>query len=555
VTDPLAIAESGDQDALIRDWRVRGLFDPFFFVHVILQCRKTVEHLHGVELERFIGLLQQGERKQWIEWPRGHYKTTCFTIGLSIWFVLPHTPEDEKYAVEMLGIDPAAWRSRMELHNQDYSQLLAFENARNSSRKMLEIKWHFEENGIFRACYPEIAYTGDEIPWNTEALKIRRTPSGGRVGESTFQAIGVGGAVQSQHYDIIFEDDCVGENAVKSRVVMQDTKDWHGKLNGAMNGPILGMKTWRFGVSNRWGYDDLNSYVRAEEKDFIFHTRMVIEDDKPIFPEEFSFEQIENLKNSAGMTKRDFACQYYNSPVPPGDQMVPSDLIHRFTVDDDGIKCSCGAKWNASQLRRYMHYDPYNAKGAASTSAPAIAVVGLAPDRHIFLLDYWTVKGSYSQVYGKIIEFNDKWWPDMMTYEDAAGQNMCYFHLTEIQRQPAFRDEKHRFFRRIQAAPTGGRSKDVRIEQSLFPVFEKGKFSCRAAHQTFLQMLETYPHDVPGHDYDLLDALAQGPKFWKFPLAEAEEKQQTVEDESMLKQLGKPYGWAGTAQTTTQWRQ
>ena len=547
-----------DSASFLREVRVRSLMWPYYFAKVVLLRTKMVDHLHGKEIEVFLENLLNGMRKQAIEWPRGHYKTTLFTTSWSMWMVLPVTPADSEYALDVLNIDPQAWERRAQLHNQNYAILLAFENDTNARRKIGEIKWHFESNEFFRACFPEIAYTGDEGPWNTEALKIRRTPEGGPIGEATWQSMGVGGAVQSQHYDIIIEDDVVGRKATESTTVMGSTKVWHGQLNGCMNGSQLGMRTIRLLVSNRWGFDDLNSFVRREEKDFIFHTRKVIEpnpdtgEDEPIFPEEFSLAVIENLKHSAGMTSFDFAAQYYNSPVPPGEHRVSDSRLHRYRVDTSGdgeIVCeTCGYRTRPSHLRRYMHYDPYNAKGVRSSSAPAIVVVGLSvrpldplQPPHIFLLDYWTTRGSYAQVFDKIVEYNDLWWPDLLTYEDAGNQNMCEFHLRKLQGSHEFREAKHRYFRSIKPAPTGGRAKEVRIEQSLFPVFENQCFAVRPKHQTFLNMLETYPHEVDGHDYDLLDALAQGPKFWRHPYSEADTKDIERTEEAYLADLGKAY--------------
>lgn len=545
MADILDRAEQGNTDEVIQEMRVRSLCNPYYFEKVLLNCDGMVDHLHGKELEGFVDRLSEGSICQWIEWPRGHFKTTCFTIGMSIWFILPHTPEDRRYAVDILGIDPEFWDRRMKLHNQDYVQLLAFENIKNATRKIFEIKQIFEQNFLFRACFPEIAFQGDENPWNTEALRIRRTQRGSRIGEATFQAIGVDGALQSQHYDIVWEDDIVGKSAVDSDTIMKSTIIWHGLLFGTTPGPNLGAAAWRFGVSNVWAFNDLNSHVRKNEKEFQFHRRSLYEmnpetgTDEPIFPEVFTWEEIERRRKR--MNKRDFACQYLNTPIPPGDSSVSSEAVHKFTVDEAGkITCSCGFTTYPSHLRRYMHYDPYNAK-ATSTSCPAISVVGLASDKHTFLLDYFTARGSYARIYDQIVSYNDKYWPEVITYEDVGHQNMTEFYLRQLQKTEEFKKAAHRQFRRIMPSGTKGRDKKIRIMDSLFPVIEHGKFSVRDKHQTFLGMLDTFPYDVPDHDYDLLDSLAQGPAFWRYPLSDEDEKAMAVDDEALISQIGKPY--------------
>lgn len=545
-----AIADN-DTDRVIRWYRVMSLFSPFFFEREVLGFDKMVEHFHGEELELFTKNLEDGILKQAVEFPRGHYKTTIFTIGYGIWLVLPVSAEDRRFAIEELGIDPEVWDRRVALHNRNYTQLLAFENSTNSSRKLTEIKRIFESVAMFRACFPEIAYDGTESPWSSEALTIRRDQKYIRVGEATFQAIGVGGAVQSQHYDIIWEDDCVGRNAIQSRDVMEGTIEWHGLLNGAMNGAVRGMETWRFLVSNPWGFHDLNAAVRRNEKDFVFHTRKCIEPgedgiERPIFPEQFSLERLENLRTSAQMNKYQWAAQYLCTPIAPGDESVDASKIHRYSVEEDGkIICECGFVTYPSHLKRYGHYDPFNAK-TKSMSTPAIVIIGLSTDGHVFLLNYFVTRGEYGKIYDKIIELNDTFWPEIWTYEDVGAQNMCEFYLKEKQKSAEFKAAGHRYFRRIMPIGTRGRAKEIRITDSLFPWIENRKFAARRNHETFFSMLATWPHPRPDDDYDLLDALAQGPNVWKFPVDEATEKALKIAEEEQLAQIGRPYGWSAS---------
>lgn len=551
MSDPLIAARAaakGDQKALIQDMRVRALYWPYFFCKVILGNPDMTAEFHGEEIERFIERLLAGHRRQWIEWARGHLKSTTFTQGISIWFVCPPNEEDKKYAVEVLGIEPYLWDRRMTLHNQNLAQLLAFENDSNASRKIEEVKYHFEQNQIFRACFPEIAYQGHEQPWNNSAIKIRRTGMGAQVGEATFQSIGVNGALQSQHYDIVWCDDLVGKAATESEVIMATTKRWFGLLEGALRGRALGSRSCVFGISNRWGYHDLNSAVR-EGGMFLFHTRSIIETNPATGKEEFVFKTKFNdevwaeIMANPQMSKYDRQCQYFNNPIAPGDAEVSSSNVHRYKVDPvtAEIVCSCGVRFRASTLRRFMHFDPFNAKGVRSMSAPAIAVVGTSEDKHIFLLDYYVAKGDYDKVFDQLVKFNDEWLPEVFTFEDVGHQNMVKFHLEERQKTEEFRSKKHRKFQRIVPSPTRGKSKEVRVREGLLPYIEAGNFACRESQHAFLAMLDTWPHPVPGHDYDLLDALSQGPAVWQYPLNEDEALRLSAEEEQEIEEIGKPY--------------
>jgi hypothetical protein len=547
--DILALASEGKAADVVRDIRVRSLYSPYYFIKVVLGYRKLVDHLHHVELERFVTLWAQGALKQFIEWPRGFFKSTCFTIGCGVWGVLPLCDADSDYAIETLGFDEREWFARVALHDQDATQLYAFEIIDNAEKKVSEVKWHFEENSLFRSVFPEIAYDGSTQPWNTQQLRIRRVGARRRAPEGTFEAIGVGGALQSRHYSRVWEDDLVGEKAKKSASVMEQTIGWHGRLHGAFESAG---QSPQFGVSNRWGYADLNSFIRENEPDFVFHTRSAIERDDdgreaPIFPEEYPVEVLNRIRHSGSMSSYDFSCQYMNTPIMPGENEVDVKKLHVYTVDGDGtIKCACGITTRASALRRYMHYDPYNAKGANSTSCPCVAVVGTHTSRHIFLLDYFLLKQGYTAVYDRIFHFNDVWRPEVFTYEDVGHQNMTEFHIRKISETSEYKT-KHRRFPRLVGLGTHSTAKLDRIREGLFPHIEKGAFAYRSKQTIFLDMLQKFPNRVFDHDYDLLDALAQGAGLWRFPETDEARLERDAGEDEYLAQFNRPYGYGYSA--------
>lgn len=547
MTDILTLASSGDASLVWRDQRVRCLFSPYYLVKVVLGYKKLVSHLHQHDLELFVDRWSQGHTEQAVEWPRAFYKTTTFTIGVGIWVVLPVTEEDSAYALNELGIPEDLWWRRVELHDQDATQLLAFEIESNAKKKLDIIKWHFEENQAFRWLFPEIAYVGEERPWNSSCLRIRRVGERRKDPEGTFEAIGVGGALQSRHYKIIWCDDLVGENARKSQTVMDQTIGWYQRLEGAFENAT---RKIRFLISNRWGYADLNSWVRDHEPHMPFYTRAAWElvdgVEQPIFPEEYSMEELLKIKDK--LTKYDFSSQYLNSPTMPGEAEVDTSPIHFYEVQADGsIKCSCGHTYRASQLYRFLHYDPYNAKGAGSKSCPALVVVGLSSDEHTFVLDYWLSKENYGKVYDRIFFYNDTWRPRLFTYEDVGHQNLTAHHLQTVSRSVEYK-QKHHAFPRIEGIPTGNRAKEQRIREGVFPIIEKRKFAVRRKHQLLLKMLETFPHKVLDHDYDLLDAISQGSckthsgsRVWRYPTTEDADVGAINAEDEYLRHFNQPF--------------
>lgn len=546
ITSILDLAASGNAELVMRDMRVRSLWSPYYLAKVVLGYRDLVEHLHFRDSELFISRWADGSRRQLIEYPRGFFKSTSYTIATSIWVVCPPSDEDTEYAITHLGIDPLAWEKRMALHNQDALQLFAFETDSNAKKKVAEVKWHFEENTLFRAMFPEIKYTGQEEPWNANCLKIRRVGYARRAEEGTFEAIGAGNALQSRHYDIVWEDDLIGERSAKSLVDLDRIRGWHSRLNGAF---VDAAKQVRFVVGNRWGYSDLNSWIREKEPgDWYIYSRAALEVDpdtgeqSAIFPERYSVEKLLEIKRS--MSDYDFACQYLNSPTMPGEKEVDTSTFHTYTVGEKGvIICSCGARVSPANLYRVMSYDPYTAKDVRSMSRPAIVVSGCSPCKHKFLLDVYMAKEDYKKVFLQLFRMNTRWRPHLFTYEDVGAQNMCEFYIREFQNSTEFQNSKDlygvtfRRFPRIEALKTGGKNMEIRIRDYLLPAV-KDRFSYRPGiHEFLIHMFQSFPFPVIGHDYDPLDALAQSARRWRFPLGEEEEQAAEEQEQYFITHL------------------
>jgi hypothetical protein len=558
MTNIIQLAAEGRAEDVWRDQRVRAIYSPYYLIKVVLQYNKLVPHLHQHDTELFVDRWASGHTEQAVEWPRAFYKTTTFTIGTGIWIVLPVTEEDTAYAVNTLGIPEDTWFHRVALHDQDATQLYAFEVEDNAKKKVDIVRWHFEENQIFRWLFPEIAYTGVESPWNKSCLRIRRIGARRKDPEGTFEAIGVGGSLQSRHYSHIWCDDLVGEKARKSPSVMSDTIGWYQRLEGAFENAT---RRIRFLISNRWGYSDLNSWVRENEPSIPFYTRSAWEIDPAsgqevsIFPEEYSLADLQKIQDK--LTKYDFSCQYLNSPVMPGEQEVDTAGLHFYEVAEDGtMRCSCGRSYRASALHRYLHYDPYNAKGAGSKSCPALVAVGLSSDEHHFVLDYYTTPETHGKVFDHIFRFNNVWRPRMFTYEDVGHQGLTEHHIRAVSRTTDYKAAGHKTFPRIEGIPTGNRAKEQRIREGLFPVIEKKKFALRRKHVLLQKQLETFPHRVLNHDYDLLDAITQGAmktkvggRVWQYPQGEDAILGRNNEEEEYLRHFNNPFSYAALTST------
>lgn len=539
-------------DDSTRLFRARCLVSPYFFVKVALNNPDMAERIHGRELERLVERMKCGlsKRYYWVEWSRGFLKSTTFTMGFSVWLVLPSDDKDKQCALEHGLCSESEWDARAALRNQNYSQLVAFETATNAGKKLNQIRRFFEDSNLyslFHAAFPEIIYQGTERPWNDSAITIRRDPKKHSPPDPTFEAKGVGGALQSGHYDVIWCDDIVGKDAIESEVIMAKTKAWFGQLNGVEQ---LGGKTWRFGVSNRWGFNDLNAHLKLNEPHWEF-SRLDAEvinekgERVPTWPEMYPIEVLDQKK--ASMSPEEYSCQYLNNPKPPGENDVDADKVHLYVdfrdkpeLQEHELFCTtCQKVYSVLNMNRYLHYDPYNAKGRFSRSRPAIAAVGTSTDKHVFLLEAFQKKLSYEGVYKNLFRMGSTWKPRLFTYEDVGGQNMAEFFVKMRQNSEEFKRLGYRKFDRIKGVKTQGKPMEIRIRDYFFPVIENKKFGVHKSHRLLFDMLETFPHEVPTHDYDLLDVLAQGATEWRYPVDSEREQAFLEAEQRHLENLGK----------------
>lgn len=304
--------------------RVNGLGSLYYFNKVILKRKRLREHLHRPWCES----LERDHIKDVYEYPRDHFKTTICSEGLPMWRSLPFSDQDEE-VFRKLGYDDSFIAFMKRMHRQDVRNILVAENITNAAKLGKRISGHYESNAIFRLLFPEILPDSSCV-WSNYGLHHKRGPSAAPHGEGTYDFLGVGGALQSRHYDgLLIQDDLVGRKAIESISVMEKTIDYHKLVVGAFENPDENThENSELVIGNRWAYTDLNSHIREHEPWFRFVTHSALGGccplhlpDTPILPEEFSFEKLMRLKERLGT--------YYFSCFPAGAPVLMSNLTQQ----------------------------------------------------------------------------------------------------------------------------------------------------------------------------------------------------------------------------------
>ncbi len=171
---------------------------------------------------------------------------------------------------------PRAWRKSTMgkwydiwryLHNHEIRVLIVSENVHLATRFHDFIQQQAIRNEMLRWLYPELAgldkgYTRT-VKWNSQESVL---PRQGIYSEATYTCIGIGGAAQSGHYDLIHIDDPVGKKAMESPIVLEGVLRWIDNMSELLVNPdpespygsdILMAATF-------WSPADAGNYIREK---------------------------------------------------------------------------------------------------------------------------------------------------------------------------------------------------------------------------------------------------------------------------------------------------
>lgn len=525
--------------------RVNSLGSLYYFLVTVLRKNKFQTNPNRAKNLHFqmCRVVEKDGIQDVIEIPRDHLKSTTYSEGFVMWRALPFTDADEQLLRAIGGhyATDAFIRWMRRAHRQDIRWLIVSEVIKNAAKLGKRIASHYESNEIFRHIFADIIpQTGGT--WNNESLHQRRTNAGMVHGEGTFDFIGVGGALQSRHYDGVVQDDLVGKEAIESEIEMEKTIDYHRLLVGAFDSESdsSGRENDELVVGNRWAWNDLNSWIRTNETYFNFTTHSALggccklhEYGTPIYPEAFGFEKLEKWKKRLGTYH--FSCQFLNMPINPAElKLSKKDLRYYEFVscNEDNAVITHKKKRIAIRhhvhdgdtiddvmprtLRRFMIVDPNHSENKGRCRH-AITVTGLMDDpRRIYLLDVWAKACSIETFINTIFIMAKQWKLDEVYLETIAAQRYLLYHLRYRQSvtDPAGDDAyiKNITFKELKT-PRTANAKQLRIE-GLIPIMERHELWVNTYGQDeFMEEVETYPN---GPLRDVLDTLGYGPQVWDF---------------------------------------
>lgn len=231
------------------------------------------------------------------------------------------------------------------------------------------------EDAAFQAVFPGVGLADD----SKSAKRFHIDGSLGGLEHSTtqrgaFYAVGVGGPLTGRGAHLLLIDDPVkNREDADSEVIRKKTKDWYTSTayTRLMPGGRIVI------IQTRWHEDDLSGWLLSEhghEDWTVLNLPAISDDGEALWPEQYPVEALERIKRA--LPPRDWSALYQQRPAPetgdyfkrewiiPVDHVPPTNEMMIYGGSDYAVTSNGG-------------------------DFTVHAVVGLAHDGRMFLLDLW----------------------------------------------------------------------------------------------------------------------------------------------------------------------
>lgn len=428
-----------------------------------LGCIKSLKYLAGdvfgapwglvhKDLETF---LKQPSKRKLIMFPRGHLKTMVVT---------------------------KAWTIQQALKNPDIRILIANATWDNSRKFLGSIKSYLKAGNVMSQLFGPF----ESANWNMDECTIRQRQA--THDAPTWTTTGLERELTSQHFDLIVCDDLVAFENSATAAQREKVKEYYGMLYALLEptGTMVVMGT-------RYHQDDLYAQV-LDDPSFDKFVRTAYKDEEQtevIYPERFSMESLQAIRNDAQMGSRKFSAQYLNNPIDPENADFRREMIKFYEPG------------SANPTSLYLSIDPAISL-SRDADFSALVVAGQFADKRIRVVDYIHKRMVPSDLINAVFELVEKWKLRRIGIETFAFQKTLKYEIQRKQR------EENKFFsideigKRRGATAEQYQSKEARIRR-LQPYFEQGLIEFRPDMQAMVDELLSFPR---GRHDDLIDALS-----------------------------------------------
>jgi len=508
----------------------RRMKNDLYFLASMLGYNKLHPVFHGHYarwLER-----QRGQQYRLTLFARGHYKSTLNTIVDSIQMALPNVGN--------------VVQAHPYVHGPNLKLLIAHEVREKASEFLFEIASAFTKNETMLALFSDCIPSKRVQRVNKWELELPREE---HHRHATFSTIGAGGAAQSGHYHWLKLDDLVGEDARNSETVMKRVLSWFDNIASLLTD--LEIDGWDL-IGTRWAFADVYSHAIKvygidtgttlydvngkklryrnsvtnclAKKDLVensggllrVYARGAVEEGEPVFPVQFnekgkyisgfSHSKLNILRKNALV----WAAQYANNPMEAGLtefiwplKYYKVDIYNNIVVETGDLR-NPTIKRKLRDLAVYIFCDPSMGESDQADET-GIVVTGVDQESNIFILETIKKRLRPPDFVDHAFRLYLKYRPRVFAIEEV---NFSGIYRYWIEKEAT----RNRTNLPITAyKPGSARSKEARI-RGLAHFFSAGQVYIHEGMHDFRDEYEQFPM---GQSQHLLDALAQGPEFWK----------------------------------------
>jgi hypothetical protein len=370
--------------------------------------------------------------------------------------------------------------------------------------------------------------------------------------EPTFDTIGAGGASQGRHYNRLKLDDIIGEDARDSETVMRRINRWFNNVNSLLT--RIKIDGWDM-PGTHWAHNDtyhhalktygvnkklsvMRSYSQSQrdkidEGKVVAYMRGAIENNQPIFGEEFTMEMLNILRKDRVV----WAAQYANNPLESGLTEFDPTHLKFYNVGNSGtflyvFDGQSHRKINVWQLDRCILIDPSMGE-TEDADESGIVVTGTDRQNNVYILETVKKRLKPPELIDEWFRLLMKWFPRVSSIEEVAFSAIYRYWFEEKCRQ-------FNLWPNVQPYKPGTkRSKRARI-RGLSHISSAGQIHILEGMSDFREEHESFPLSNSEH---LLDALAQGPTVWNAGLDESDMSDMRAAEEMVMAERDEATGY------------
>lgn len=478
--------------------KVRALNDIWTFFDMINYQggRERFSQCHFDAVDWYLGSKDAGINRQLILMPRGHLKSTIFSVGRVLWRIYqnPNIRIFVGTATKALATmfvreikqyleDP--WLQQHVWNNRPHVQGKLIPSMDRTGRSRRDDTREEDGSGDYTEAEDK------KVVWRADAIQVLRPYT---LKEPTVMVGSVGSQSTGAHYDELQLDDVVTYDNINTpdkrerlfswiydleSVLDPEYEDeWLEESLGAVNKSATRWATVG-GVScvvgTRYDLEDYYQTIIDNQEDLeyqVYQKNIYAngEDNSEgyLWPEKWN-EKLER-KTRKGMTPTRFASQYLNRILAPEDQVLKLEKVNFIhpsfiTLQANGnvlIKNKVLDK--DVVLRPILVVDPAAALGADSDFT-AMCVGGRDELGNLYVLDLKVGRWTSEQIIDNTYKLLDKYGLKMASIESVGG----FKHLVQAYRMNF---QKYYPITLIEFRPQG--SKEMRISNALQPLFENG---------------------------------------------------------------------------------